>query len=152
MGDPEKFQFGDLVRVRYLEKSDSKDFKHFTPGYIHADIADMNRDGLPDIAFTAMKKSAHLWGNMPDVHKSIHLYLNTGRQDAGGMPMFVLRRSTGASAGLVGTGPAVDLDKNGAVDFAVGSMFRGQAVRPDWGAYYIKTPTRKVGRCGRPNP
>lgn len=152
VGDPEKFQFGDLVRVRYLEKSDSKDFKHFTPGYIHADIADMNRDGLPDIAFTAMKKSAHLWGNMPDVHKSIHLYLNTGRQDAGGMPMFVLSDRLEHPQDWWGPVLRWISTKTARLISPSDRCFAAKRSVPIGARTTSKTPTRKVGRCGRPNP
>ncbi|MBN2292475.1 MAG: VCBS repeat-containing protein [Pirellulales bacterium] len=142
-GDENKFEFGDLLRVRYLEKHYSTDFKHFTPGYMSADIADLNNDKLPDVIFASAFKSSQKGGPFTDVHKYIHIYLNTGKRDAGGMPVFVLSERFDHPKDWWGPVRAVDLDNDGAMDFVLGSMYRDQQVVPDMGGYFIRNTNPK---------
>ena len=60
---------------------------------------------------------------MPDVAQFIHIYINSGQRDAGGMPTFVYRDRVKHPKGNWGPVRIVDLDRDGAVDFVVGSLF-----------------------------
>jgi hypothetical protein len=113
--------FGNAVRLRYRDKADAPS-QFFIGGYMHADVADMNGDGLPDLAFAAAEKSSEA-SKVPDVGQFIHLYLNNGKRDAGGMPVFVSSGRVPHPKGNWGPVRIVDLDRDGAVDFVVGSLF-----------------------------
>ena len=76
VGSREGFEFGDLVRVRYVPDESSTDFRHFSKIYMHADLADLDRDGRIDLVYS------------PSGGDRIHLYLNTGRRDPAGTPVF----------------------------------------------------------------
>ncbi len=76
VGDPEKLEFGDLVRVRYVDKAHSTNFKHYSKIYMTSDFADLNGDGLVDVVYS------------PSGGDKLHLYLNSRKRDAGGMPIF----------------------------------------------------------------
>ena len=60
---------------------------------------------------------------VPNVGEFIHLYLNSGKRDAGGMPVFVYSDRVPHPKGNWGPVRIVDLDRDGAVDFVVGSLF-----------------------------
>ena len=113
--------FGNAVRLRYREKAEGPD-QFFIGGYMHMDVADVNGDGLPDLAFAAAEKSSEA-SKVPDVAEFIHIYLNSGKRDAGGMPTFVYRDRVKHPKDNWGPVRIVDLDRDGAVDFVVGSLF-----------------------------
>ena len=102
-------------------KPDGPD-QFFIGGYMHCDVADVNGDGLPDLAFAAAEKSSEA-SKVPDVAEFIHIYLNSGKRDAGGMPIFVYSDRVKHPKGNWGPVRIVDLDRDGAVDFVVGSLF-----------------------------
>ena len=104
-------EFGDLVRVRYVGQDDSTDFKHFSNIYMHADFADLNGDQLVDVIYS------------PSAGDRLHFYLNSGRRDAGGMPVFVADRSVPRQTNKWHPCRAVDLDQDGAIDFVVGDLY-----------------------------
>jgi hypothetical protein len=70
------FEFGDPVRLRYVEERGSREFKHFSSKYMHADIADLDKDGRADIVFSGSGVKDLKW------------FLNSGERDDGGMPIF----------------------------------------------------------------
>ena len=111
VGDPERFEFGDRVRVRYVEAPDSRDFKHFSTIYMTADFGDFNKDGLVDVVYS------------PNGGDKIHLYLNSGKRDGGGMPIFVAAGDVPRHTDAWGPCRAVDLNNDGAMDFVIGSMY-----------------------------
>jgi hypothetical protein len=45
-------------QLRYKTHRESSNFHDFAAGYMHADVADLNRDGLPDLLFTTAVKSS----------------------------------------------------------------------------------------------
>ena len=101
--------FGDLVHLRYVEQPDSTDFQHFRHTYMAADFADFNGDGLVDLVQTRRGT------------KSATIYLNTGRRDAGGMPVFTASVSVAVPGWKACR--AVDLNGDGALDLVVDGQF-----------------------------
>ena len=79
---------------------------------MHADVADINGDGLPDLAFAAAEKSSDA-SRVPDVAQFIHIYLNSGKRDAGGMPIFVYADRVKHPKGHWGPVRIVDLATDG---------------------------------------
>ena len=49
---------------------------------MHADVADLNRDGLPDLLFTTAVKSSEP-SHIKNVHQDVHFFLNSGDRDDG---------------------------------------------------------------------
>jgi len=119
--DGKSLLFGNAVRLRYREKPDAPS-QFFIGGYMHADVADVNGDKLPDLVFAAAAKSSHD-SKVPDVAGYFHIYLNSGQRDEGGMPVFVYTDRIERPVNNWGPVRIVDLDRDGAVDLVVGSLF-----------------------------
>ena len=77
VGPDENLTFGDLARLRYVEKRGSRELKHFPAVYAEADFSDLNGNGLPDIVYAGMRDTG------------VTVYLNSGERDGGGLPVFV---------------------------------------------------------------
>ena len=88
VGSTDRFEFGNMVRLRYLDHPNDNQFKYFGGPSMCADVADVNGDGLPDLLYTANRKAA-AFSRIKDIHKYVSLYLNSGKKDAGGMPIFI---------------------------------------------------------------
>ena len=86
-----ELEFGEMVRLRYRQAAGDDQSRHFMGPYLVADVVDVNRDGRPDVIYTTTSKTTRF---QPDksIHKFVHVYLNSGRRDAGGMPEFVFDR------------------------------------------------------------
>ena len=143
VGNADTFEFGDMLRVRYLEQLNDQEYQHFLGPYLMADVADLNRDGLQDILYTTTAKAARP-GRRKDIHKYVSIFLNSGKRDNGGLPVF---RAAGRlplpsdRAGGYWWGPirAVDLNQDGALDLVVGRLFAGQAApRPDTTCFFLE--------------
>jgi len=101
----ETLLFGDLNRLRHVPKPDSEELSHFSHTYMGAAFADFNDDGLIDVVH--LRKG----------QREAVIYLNTGRTEANGMPVFTPSSSIevpGWQACQV-----VDLDRDGALDLIV---------------------------------
>lgn len=111
VGDPERFEFGDLTRIRFVKGPESTDFQHFINIYMTADVdfVDFDGDGLIDLVWR------------PATGDRLNFYRNTGRRDAGGMPVFVEAGSVAIGAG--GPVRVIDLDDDGAPDVIVGDVW-----------------------------
>ncbi len=127
VGNPESFEFGDLVHLQYVEKPGSTDYKVLSTVYMTAAFADLNKDGLVDYVFS------------PRIGNSLYLYLNTGARDAGGMPVFT-------PAGELPRPPStwlpchvVDLNRDGSLDIVMGSVYRGNPLH----TFYLKNKNKK---------
>ncbi|MSS72541.1 MAG: VCBS repeat-containing protein [Candidatus Latescibacteria bacterium] len=105
------FTFGDLMRLRYVERTGSREFQHFPGIYVEADFADFNGDGRVDIVFAESRK------------QEVTFYLNSGECDPGGQPIFVKDATIPAPVGLVSGLCAVDLDGDGVLDLVVNGHF-----------------------------
>lgn len=125
VGAEDRFLFGDLVRARYLAEPRSDDFRHFTGVYMEAAFGDLDGDGHVDMVFS------------PRAGDSLHLYRNTGRRDAGGMPVFEPSGAIARPAGAWSPCRVVDLDGDGAMDFVVCAV-PGEASTDPPRAYYIR--------------
>ena len=111
VGKPGDLEFGDLVHIRHVPERDSTDYRIFSRIYMTADLADFDGDGRLDLVCC------------PANEEYLHFFLDSGRRDAGGMPVFV-------EAGRVPRGTkdwqpcrAVDLDGDGAVEIVVGATW-----------------------------
>ncbi len=111
VGDADKFEFGDLVRLRHVPRPGSTDFQHFTNIYMYADVADLDGDKRPDLVYCPAGKD------------QLFFYLNTGKRDAGGMPIFADAGSVPRQVGAWEPLRAVDLDGDGRLDFVVGNAW-----------------------------
>ncbi len=142
-----ELEFGEMARLRYRQSAGDDQSKHFMGPYLVADVIDVNRDGHPDVIYTTTSKTTRF---QPDrsIHKFVHVFLNSGRRDAGGMPEFVFDRKfplpsnpAAADSGGHWWGPVrvVDLDGDDVLDLVVGRMFSDQAdlVR-DPRCYFLK--------------
>ena len=111
VGPDEDFTFGDLVRLRYVEEQESCELKHFPDVYAEADFADLNGNGLPDIVYAGMRDTG------------VTVYLNSGRRDEGGLPVFVkdveIPAPVDQNAGI----HVVDLNGDGASDLVVNGHY-----------------------------
>lgn len=111
VGRDEDFTFGDLARLRYVEGEGSRRFKHFPEVYAEADFADLNGNGLPDIVYAGMRDTG------------VTVYLNSGKRDGGGLPVFVkdieIPAPVGQNAGI----HVVDLNGDGAPDLVVNGHY-----------------------------
>ncbi|MEE3285902.1 MAG: VCBS repeat-containing protein [Planctomycetota bacterium] len=147
-----ELEFGEMVRLRYKQSSEDDQLKHFMGPYLVADVVDVNRDGRPDVIYTTTSKTTRFQSDK-NIHKYVHVFLNSGRRDAGGMPEFVFDRKfplpTDLSTGDSGShwwGPVrvVDLDGDGVLDLVVGRMFSDQAgVGRDPRCYFLKNTNPK---------
>lgn len=111
VGDLDDWTFGDLVHLRYVENPDSAEFKFASATYMHADFADLNKDGLVDIVYS------------PSHPKRLFFYLNSGKRDSGDMPVFVAQGDIDRFTDSWGPCRVEDLNKDGALDIVVGSTF-----------------------------
>lgn len=103
-------EFGDLVRPRYVRKADEAVLHKFGGGYyVSCNLADFNKDGNIDIVLTSAST------------KSATFYLNTGRAEHSGMPIFTPSGSVKVSKW--NSCQAVDLDGDGALDLVVDGKF-----------------------------
>ncbi len=109
----EELHFGDLHRLRHVPDPESNELSHFSHTYMGAAFADFDRDGLIDLVHA--RKGAN----------AATIYLNTGRSEANGMPVFtpsITIEVSGWQACQV-----VDLDRDGALDLVVdGNYVRNQ--------------------------
>jgi len=125
VGNEQGFQFGDLTRVRYVDEVGSRDYKHFSTIYMMADFADFNGDGLVDLVYS------------PRSGNTLHLYLNSGERDEGGMPVFVAVGSLVRPANAWGPVRALDLDRDGAIDFVACAVY-GEGSKKADEAFYLR--------------
>ena len=138
VGDPEDFEFGDMVRIRYVSHADSADFKHFSTTYMYADFADLNHDHLIDIVYC------------PSRSDQLFFYLNSGKRDTGGMPIFVSSDSVPRQTDNTwNTCRAVDLDQDGAVDFVIGDLYLRNTNPNGWPVQLAKGVTLNVVNAPR---
>jgi len=120
VGDDDAFEFGDPVRLRYVEEAGSRDYKTPSRIYMHADIVDLNGDGLPDIVYS------------PSGDNNLYLFLNSGERDDGGMPIFVAEGKLPRGTSQWGPCRVVDLDGDGALDVVVGNTYLRNMNEDGW--------------------
>ena len=111
VGDVASLQYGDRAYIRYGDDADGTNFQHCSKIYMTADFADLNGDGLVDYVYC------------PSGDTALYVYLNSGRRDAGGMPVFVAAGSLARHTSDWNPCRVVDLDGNGLLDFVVGNVW-----------------------------
>ena len=99
----EPFQFGDMARLRVVAGDDGPQFLSHT--YMGADFADTNGDGRLDLVVTRRGTS------------QAEFFLNTGRRDPGGLPLFEPAGTVAVPGWQVVA--AVDLNGDSALDLVV---------------------------------
>ncbi|MEN8229816.1 MAG: VCBS repeat-containing protein [Bacteroidota bacterium] len=134
VGNTEDLEFGDLVRIRYVSHIDSTDFKFFSKIYMFADFVDLNHDNLPDIVYC------------PSGSDQFFFYLNSGKQDTGGMPVFVASDSVLRQTDQWNSCRAVDLNQDGAVDFVLGSLYLRNTNPEGWPIRLAKGDSIHAGK------
>jgi hypothetical protein len=89
----------------------STEYQHFVHVYMWADFADFDGDGMADVVWR------------PSNSDRLFFYRNSGRRDAGGMPVFVDAGSTPVETREWQACRATDLDNDGAMDVAIGDLW-----------------------------
>lgn len=120
VGSEEDFLFGDLVHLRYIENLESDDLQDFKGVYAQADFADFTGNGLIDIVFAESNSS------------QVTFFLNTGKREKSGMPIFLRDMSIPAPVGQNTGLYAVDLNQNGVLDLVVNSHYIRNANPESW--------------------
>jgi hypothetical protein len=114
IGNPADFEFGDLLRVRYVNERGSTDYHHFTETYATVDFADFNGDGLADLLY------------VPRNGNQLFFYWNTGDRDPAKLPVFVTAGHVSRHTPDWEACRAVDLDRDGLTDVVIGKQWLRQ--------------------------
>jgi hypothetical protein len=123
-GSTDRFEFGELIRVRFATSETASEFRELSSIYMNAEFADLNGDGLPDVIYSPLRG------------EELELFLNSGRRDGGGMPDFAPAGKLLRPKGAWEACRAADLNGDGAVDLIVGDMYlqntnmRGWPIEP----------------------
>ncbi|NKB71616.1 MAG: hypothetical protein GKR89_31465 [Candidatus Latescibacteria bacterium] len=127
-GTVDDLLFGDMARLRYIEDGE---LKHFPGVYVRTAFADMDGDGLVDMAF-ADRNDSH-----------ITFFRNTGQRDQGGLPLFARNGSVAVSCQTIEHLILQDLTGNGAVDLVVNGQLIANQAPP--GQPFQPGPTQDLG-------
>ncbi|HOZ47720.1 MAG TPA: VCBS repeat-containing protein [Candidatus Hydrogenedentes bacterium] len=121
-GDPAAFQFGDLARLHCVAAKESNELTFVSSTYMQMATGDLDKDGRIDLAYC------------PRNGDVFHVYLNAGRVDGGGLPIFYAAGSFKRPEEAWDPFRVVDLDGDGALDFVIGCTYKGDAET----AYYLR--------------
>ena len=121
-------QYGDMARLRYVEPKGAEDLHHFPGTYVHADFADVDGDGLCDLVFADQRDG------------SVGFFLNTGKRDGGGWPIFVRDQVVAVPFAKIDDLQLVDVDGDGALDLVV----NGHCIRNENAAGWPVVPADPV--------
>ena len=112
-----KAEFGDLVRPRFAPTPDAAGLQTFGgPVYVSCAVADVNRDGRPDVVYTGGGKAT--------------FYLHSGRRDLDGLPIFTPGPSIKVSKWNACR--AADVDGDGSLDLVVDGRYVRNANPDGW--------------------
>ena len=120
VGREEEFVFGDMARLRFVEQPADTELHHFPGVYTEVDFADWNGDGHMDLVFVERGKRAATF------------FLNTGKRDGGGWPIFVKDASLELPFDFAAGLRAVDLDGDGRLDLVANGQFIRTANPRGW--------------------
>jgi len=105
---PEKFVFGDLIRLRHLSGENGAP-SFFSGTYMGVDFADFNGDDRLDVVATQNST------------KSATFFLNTGQREVSGFPQFKAAHSIPIDGWQACR--AVDMNNDGAIDLVVDGRY-----------------------------
>ncbi len=134
VGQKDRFEFGDFTRLRYRESADAPESKHFRSIYMHADFADFNRDGRIDVIYS------------PRQGNQLSIYLNDGRRESGGLPVFVAADNIPRPTGSWSPCRAVDLNGDDAIDIVVGNNYLRNTNKLSWPMKMARATQIDAGR------
>ena len=112
------FRFADPARLRYASEADPTALNHFGHIYMSVDFADFDGDGRVDLVYA--RRGA----------RAVQVFLNTGRRDAGGMPIFTPSSEISVSGWEACR--AVDLNGDGALDLVINGSYVRNRNRDGW--------------------
>lgn len=134
VGGEDRFAFGPMTRMRFVDKAESTEYKHFSAIYHESAFVDLDRDGLVDVIYC------------PSNDDRCHFFKNSGRRDGGGMPVFV-------SAGDFGRGTKdwqpcrfVDLSGDCVLDMVVGTLYLKNVNPKQWPVEFAGPVPVEIGQ------
>ncbi len=128
-------EFGDLSRLRWAAAAENDGPpNHFTGTYMHAAVGDLNGDDLPDLVFS------------PSGSKTLQFYLNRGRREPTGFPIFEAAGSVERPSSGWNPCRAVDLNRDGAVDLVVSGAYARNTNADGWPIRLAPPVDLDVGR------
>ncbi len=130
VGDSDTPEFGDLVRLQYAKTPVATSLHKFSGGpYVACALADFNKDGKIDLVYSGSGEAT--------------FYINTGRRDPGGMPIFAPSQSMKVTKW--NACQVVDLDGDGVLDLIIDGQYIRNQNRNGWPFQPAKEMTLDAG-------
>ena len=128
----DRWQFGDLQRVRYFEESDPDTLHDFETYYNAIGTADFDKDGRLDLLYLHASR------------QTARIFLGTGRRQMSGTVLF--RGSHEFKVPRAYNCAVHDLDNDGAVDLVIGNRFLRNTNPQGWPPSFAEPVALSAGR------